>query len=133
MMYSEFINISGKSESYISFVEYSTFIEPVYMECRESKRDFCCIFNRIFSKIVPPLVERAIENLSTKEKFDYLNKEGDYDEVVEKLDKIDLEARKLVYQYLKLYRKVRIYHLHEHKSAAGHSAKRFCAVVSQDV
>ena len=92
MMYSEFINISGKSESYISFAEYSTFIEPVYMECRENKRDFCCIFNRIFSKIVPPLVER----------FDYLNKEGDYDEVVEKLDKIDLEARKLVYQYLKL-------------------------------
>ena len=77
MMYSEFINISGKSESYISFMEYSTFIEPVYMECRENKRDFCCIFNRIFSKIVPPLVERAIENLSTKEKFDYLNKEGD--------------------------------------------------------
>ena len=37
-----------------------------------------------------------------KEKLDYLNKEGDYDEVVEKLDKIDLEARKLVYQYLKL-------------------------------
>ena len=33
MMYSEFINISGKSESYISFAEYSTFIEPVYMEC----------------------------------------------------------------------------------------------------
>lgn len=91
MMYSEFINISGKSESYISFAE-----------CRESKRDFCCIFNRIFSKIVPPLVERAIENLNTKEKFDYLNKEGDYDEVMEKLDKIDLEARKLVYQYLKL-------------------------------
>ena len=102
MMYSEFINISGKSESYISFAEYSTFIEPVYMGCRENKRDFCCIFNRIFSKIVPPLVERAIENLSTKEKVDYLNKEGDYDEVVEKLDKIDLEARKLVYQYLKL-------------------------------
>lgn len=102
MMYSEFINISGKSESYISFVEYSAFIEPVYMECRESKRDFCCIFNQIFSKIVPPLVERAIENLNTKEKFDYLNKEGDYDEVMEKLDKIDLEARKLVYQYLKL-------------------------------
>lgn len=102
MMYSEFINISGKSESYISFVEYSAFIEPVYMECRESKRDFCCIFNQIFSKIVPPLVERAIGNLSMKEKFDYLNKEGDYDEIVEKLDKIDLEARKLVYQYLKL-------------------------------
>ena len=102
MMYSEFINISGKSESYISFAEYSTFIEPVYMECRENKRDFCCIFNRIFSKIVPPLVERAIENLNTKEKFYYLNKEGDYDEILEKLDKIDLEARKLAYQYLKL-------------------------------
>ena len=102
MMYSEFINISGKSESYISFAEYSTFIEPVYMECRENKRDFCCIFNRIFSKIVPPLVERAIENLNTKEKFDNLNKEGDYDEILEKLDKIDLEARKLAYQYLKL-------------------------------
>ena len=102
MMYSEFINISGKSESYISFAEYSTFIDPVYMECRENMRDFCCIFNRIFSKIVPPLVERAIENLNTKEKFDYLNKEGDYDEILEKLDKIDLEARKLAYQYLKL-------------------------------
>ena len=63
---------------------------------------FAVSSTRFFSKIVPPLVERAIENLNTKEKFDYLNKEGDYDEVMEKLDKIDLEARKLVYQYLKL-------------------------------
>ena len=33
MMYSEFVEMSGKSESYISLTEYTEEIEPIYMNC----------------------------------------------------------------------------------------------------
>lgn len=31
MMYSEFIELSNFTEKYISFAEYTTFIEPIYV------------------------------------------------------------------------------------------------------
>ena len=31
MMYNEFLELSGKSESYISYKEYTEEIEPIYM------------------------------------------------------------------------------------------------------
>ena len=33
MMYNEFLELSGKSESYISYKEYTEEIEPIYMAC----------------------------------------------------------------------------------------------------
>ena len=40
MMYSEFIEISGKSEKYITYPEYTTYIEPIYMQSEMNKQDF---------------------------------------------------------------------------------------------
>lgn len=101
MMYSEFIEISGKSESYISFAEYSTFIEPIYMESDLEKRDFITVLNNVFTQLVNPVVEHTIRSLPMVAKEDFI-KNGSQ-EVLEYLQKIDLEARKLAYQYMKLY------------------------------
>lgn len=34
MMYSEFLSMTGKEESYISYKEYTESIEPIYMDCK---------------------------------------------------------------------------------------------------
>ena len=44
MMYSEFIELSNFTEKYISFAEYATFIEPIYVECEiPTKQEFVCL------------------------------------------------------------------------------------------
>lgn len=51
MMYSEFIEMSGKSESYISFKEYTEEIEPIYMNCDiPNKQEFIELFKDVFKK-----------------------------------------------------------------------------------
>ena len=74
MMYCEFIDISEYGENYITFTEYHDYIEPIYMECDMSKQDKLAI---AFSDEEPV-------------------------ELLDRIAKIDFEARKLVYQYLKL-------------------------------
>ena len=52
MMYSEFIEMSGNSESYISFKEYTEEIEPIYMNCDiPNKQEFIELFKDVFKKI----------------------------------------------------------------------------------
>ena len=100
MMYSEFIDMSGKSESYISFSEYSTLIEPIYMECELSKKEFIAVMKEAFEKLVYPVVEKFIHNLPIEDKLLLIH---DYNfDVSERIAKVDLEARKLAYQYMKL-------------------------------
>lgn len=42
MMYSEFIELTQVSENYISYAEYTTLIEPIYMDCKlPNKQEFC--------------------------------------------------------------------------------------------
>lgn len=101
MMYSEFIEISGKSEDYISFSEYSTFIEPIYMDSGFDKRNFIELLEIAFKQIVNPVIERTIRNLSMAEKEEFIMNGSQ--EVMEYIKKVDFEARKLAYQYLKLY------------------------------
>ena len=102
MMYSEFIELSGKTENYISFVEYSTFIEPIYMAADQipTKQEFIAILRDAFKSLVNPVVEKAMHSLSLEDKIMYL--ECGSQQVQEYLERIDFEARKLAYQYLKL-------------------------------
>ena len=73
MMYNEFLELSGKSESYISYKEYTEEIEPIYMACDlPTKEDFIKAFNETFERIVYPIVENTISNFSTEEKLAYL-------------------------------------------------------------
>ena len=105
MMYSEFIELSGKTEKYISFAEYTTFIEPIYMDSNcTTKQDFISMLNEVFEKIVYPAVEKAIHNLSLNDKLSII--ECNSATVTEKIEKVDFEARKIAYEYLKLYTKL---------------------------
>lgn len=46
MMYSEFLSMTGKEESYISYKEYTESIEPIYMDCNlDTKQEF---INQLF-------------------------------------------------------------------------------------
>lgn len=87
MMYSEFIKISNFTEQYISFTEYTTYIEPIYLE-------------DTFKSLVNPVIEKAMHSLSLEDKLMYL--ECGSQQIQEYLERIDFEARKLAYQYLKL-------------------------------
>lgn len=104
MMYSEFIQVSGKEEKYISYVEYTTFIEPIYTDCELSKVDFIRLMNEAFAMIVYPAVEKAIRKLSLEEKLALC--ECCSASVANAIEKVDFEARKIAYEYMKLYSKL---------------------------
>jgi len=105
MMYSEFIELSGKTESYISYVEYSTFIEPIYMDSNyNSKDEFIGLLNDTFKKIVYPVVEQAIRNLSMNDKLSLWDCNSS--SIRNQIEKVDFEARKIAYEYMKLYSKL---------------------------
>ena len=97
MMYNEFLELSGKSESYISYKEYTEEIEPIYMACDlPTKEDFIKAFNETFERIVYPIVENTISNFSTEEKLAYLYsfRREEMDESVRMFDR---RERKMIY------------------------------------
>lgn len=105
MMYSEFIELSGKTEKYISYSEYTTFIEPIYMDSNcTTKQEFITMLNEVFEKIVYPAVEKAIHNLSLNDKLSII--ECNSDSIRNEIEKIDSKARQIAYGYLKLYSKL---------------------------
>lgn len=105
MMYSEFIELSGKTENYISYVEYTTLIEPIYMDSNcNSKVEFIEMLNNTFKKIVYPIVEQAIRNLSMDDKLSLW--ECNSSHICNQIEKVGFEARKIAYEYMKLYSKL---------------------------
>mgnify|MGYP004490475409 CR=1 FL=1 len=102
MMYSEFINISEYGENYITFTEYHDYVEPIYMDCDLSKQDFIGLLKNTIHQFVEPVVKRAINNLPLPDKLVLAFSDEEPVEFVDRIAKIDFEARKLVYQYLKL-------------------------------
>lgn len=100
MMYSEFLELSGKTENYISYTEYTNEIEPIYTDCELSKADFIKLMDTAFSMIVYPAVEKAIHNLAADIKEAYINHEISIDE---QIGKIDRAARKAAYEYMKVF------------------------------
>ena len=102
MMYSEFIEMSGNSESYISFKEYTEEIEPIYMNCDIStKQEFIELFKDVFKKIVYPIVNNLIKTMLIEDKLTYIHSEGS--DIENHIKLVDLQARKLAYQYMRLY------------------------------
>ena len=102
MMYSEFIEHSNFTEQYISYAEYTTYIEPIYMAADHipTKQEFISLLRDAFKSLVNPVIEKAMHSLSLEDKLMYL--ECGSQQVQEYLERIDFEARKLAYQYLKL-------------------------------
>ena len=70
MMYSEFIEHSNFTEQYISFTEYTTFIEPIYMAADQipTKQEFIALLRDAFKALVNPVVEKAMHSLSLEDK-----------------------------------------------------------------
>ena len=102
MMYSEFIEHSNFTEQYISYAEYTTYIEPIYMTADQipTKQEFIILLEDTFKSLVNPVIEKAMHSLSLEDKLMYL--ECGSQQIQEYLERIDFEARKLAYQYLKL-------------------------------
>lgn len=102
MMYCEFIEISEYGENYITFTEYHDYIEPIYMDADMSKQDFVALLKETIHKMVEPVVQRAIHNIPLPDKLAIAFSDEEPVELLDHIAKIDFEARKLVYQYLKL-------------------------------
>ena len=102
MMYCEFIEISEYGESYITFTEYHDYVEPIYMDSDMSKQDFVALLKETIHKMVEPVVQRAIHSLPLPDKLAIAFSDEEPVELLDRIAKIDFEARKLVYQYLKL-------------------------------
>ena len=102
MMYSEFINISEYGENYITFTEYHDYVEPIYMDADMSKQDFVALLKETIHQMVSLVVERAIHSISLPDKLAIVFSDEEPVELLDHIAKIDFEARKLVYQYLKL-------------------------------
>lgn len=101
MMYSEFIEMSGNSENYISFKEYTEDIEPIYMDCNLSKQEFIKFYKDTFERMVYPIIKNTIRRLSLEEKLAYIH--GENPEFENHIKLVDLYARRLAYQYMALY------------------------------
>ena len=102
MMYCEFIDLSNYGENYITFTEYHDYVEPIYMECDLPKQDFVKLLKETIRQMVEPVVQRAIQSVPLPDKLAIAFSEEKPVELLERIAKIDFEARKLVYQYLKL-------------------------------
>lgn len=102
MMYNEFLELSGKSESYISYKEYTEEIEPIYMACDlPTKQDFIKVFKETFERIVYPIIENTISKYTTEEKLAYLYdfQREEIDESVRMFDRKARQIRKEKYFY----------------------------------
>lgn len=106
MMYSEFLTLSDKTETYISYTEYTNEIEPIYTDCELSKADFMNLMNEAFEKIVYPAVEKFIKNAPLSQKEIYVFDENGNPDFEQEITKIDRAARKVAYEYMKLYSKL---------------------------
>lgn len=101
MMYSEFIELTQVSENYISYAEYTMFIEPIYMDCKlPNKQEFCKMWKDMYRQFVFPAVEKTIRNMALSEKEAYVFENSR--EVAVAIEAKDFEARKIMYQYLEL-------------------------------
>ena len=99
MMYSEFLRIGGEKVKNISFTEYSEMVEPLYLYCDIEKHIFVERLVNHFEEGVLPILSEAMNHLSDRSKAD-IAKGEEY--IAEYLPTVALEARKLVYQMMKL-------------------------------
>lgn len=105
MMYSEFLRIGGDKVKNISFTEYSEMVEPLYLYCDIEKHIFVERLVNHFEEGVLPILSEAMNHLSDISKAD-IAKGEEY--IAEYLPAVALEARKLVYQMMRLPKTIQI-------------------------
>ena len=72
MMYSEFIERTGFGETYVTFADYSDFIEPAYMRLDVDKDKFCKKFVKLYREKVFSAVELMIIGHTSTELENYI-------------------------------------------------------------
>lgn len=72
MMYSEFIERTDYTESYMTYSDYSNYIEPVYMYLDIDKNTFCKKFRKDFFNAVQKPVEMLITAKTDEELDEYV-------------------------------------------------------------
>lgn len=102
MMYSEFLELSGKSENYITLPEYSTWIEPIYMKSDVDKNEFVKHFENVFQRVVYPAVEQKIKSYSMETKEQMAFQDPTSHNLFVDVEKVDAAARKVAYNLLEI-------------------------------
>ena len=73
MMYGEFIERTKFDESYITIDDYTEFIEPVYMNCKDDKNKFCKKLYKLHAERVSKAIELMIASKTLEEKEKFIN------------------------------------------------------------
>lgn len=82
MMYSEFIERTGFNESYVTFEDYTKYIEPVYMDYTQDNKDkFCKKYYKLHTAYVYNGVDMLIAAKSIEEKENYINGNTDFTDI----------------------------------------------------
>lgn len=77
MMYSEFITITGWDESYMTYNDYTEWLEQAYNDSRLDKYKWCRNLYKAYTKYVYTPTEMAISAKMTEDKVDYINGNAD--------------------------------------------------------
>lgn len=72
MMYNEFIALTGWSEDYMTYEDYSNYIEEAYNKSQLDKKTWCKALYKAYRKCVYTPVNMAISAHITEEKEDYV-------------------------------------------------------------
>lgn len=99
MMYDEFLALGGERVKHITFIEYATFVEPLFEEMNIWKEVFIERLLPLLDEIEASTVNDAINKLPIEVKADILAGESYMNEYIQR---VALEARKLIYQKMRL-------------------------------
>lgn len=99
MMYDEFLALGGERVKHITFIEYATLVEPLYEEMNIRKDVFMERLIPLLNEIEAPTVNDVINRFPIEVKADILAGEPYMDEYIQR---VALEARKLIYQKMRL-------------------------------
>ena len=72
MMYNEFIALTGWSEDYMTYEDYTNYIEEAYNKSQLDKKTWCNRLYRAYDRCVYTPVNMAISAHITEDKEDYV-------------------------------------------------------------
>lgn len=99
MMYDEFLELGGERVKHITFIEYTTLVEPLFEEMNIWKEVFMERLLPLLDKIEASTVNDVINRLPIEVKADILAGEPYMNEYIQR---VALESRKLIYQKMRL-------------------------------
>lgn len=99
MMYDEFLALGGERVKHITFIEYATLVEPLFEELNIWDNVFIERLIPLLDEIEASTVNDVINRFPIEVKADILAGEPYMNEYIQR---VALEARKLIYQKMRL-------------------------------